>query len=167
MNRWLRYVQFLEIRMYGYLSIMKAVIQRVSKARVAIAGYSSQTISKGAVILLGIAEDDTIEDIPVLANKILNLRLFPKNKKMDLSIKDISGDLLIISQFTLYADCSKGNRPSFIKAAKSVHAKKIYTEFVNYMYNQNLVIKTGIFGKMMQVSLVNDGPVTIILDTKI
>ena len=152
--------------MYGYLSIMKAVIQRVSEASVVIQGHQSQTISQGAVIFLGIGSDDTLEDATALADKILKLRIFPKNNKMDLSIQKISGDLLVISQFTLYADCSKGNRPSFIKAAKPVHAKKIYTEFVNYMHNQNLVIKTGVFGEKMEVSLINNGPVTLILDTE-
>ena len=152
--------------MYGYLSIVKAVIQRVSEASVVIQGHQSQTISQGAVIFLGIGSEDTLENATTLADKILKLRIFPKNNKMDLSIQQISGDLLVISQFTLHADCSKGNRPSFIKAAKPVHAKKIYTEFVNYMHNQNIVIKTGIFGEKMKVSLINNGPVTLILDTE-
>ena len=152
--------------MYGYLSIMRAVIQRVSQASVMIENHKTQSISKGAVILLGIGVHDTSEDVITLANKILNLRMFSKNNKLDLSIKDVSYGLLIVSQFTLYADCAKGNRPSFIHAAKPVHAKKIYTEFVNYMYNQNLIIKTGVFGEQMKVSLINDGPMTLILDTK-
>ena len=152
--------------MYGYLSIMRAVIQRVSQASVMIKNHKTQSISKGAVILLGIGVHDTSEDVITLANKILNLRIFSKNNKLDLSIQDVSYDLLIVSQFTLYADCAKGNRPSFIHAAKPVHAKKIYTEFVNYMYNQNLIIKTGVFGEQMKVSLINDGPVTLMLDTK-
>ena len=84
---------------------------------------------------------------------------------MSLSIKDIKGSLLIISQFTLYADCKRGTRPSFINAAKPLHAKKIYTEFVNYMYNQDIIVKTGLFGANMEVSLKNDGPVTLIIDT--
>ena len=152
--------------MYGYLSIMRAVIQRVSQASVMIENHKTQSIYKGADILLGIGVHDTSEDVITLANKILNLRIFSKNNKLDLSIQDVSYDLLIVSQFTLYADCAKGNRPSFIHAAKPVHAKKIYTEFVNYMYNQNLIIKTGVFGEQMKVSLINDGPVTLILDTK-
>jgi len=130
-----------------------------------IEGHKTQSISKGVVVLLGIGINDTSQDAMILANKILNLRIFSKNNKLELSIQDVSADLLIVSQFTLYADCSKGNRPSFIHAAKTVHAKKIYTEFVNYMYNQNLIIKTGVFGATMQVSLINDGPVTLILDT--
>ena len=166
MKRCLRYVLFLAIRAYGYLNIMKAVIQRVSEASVVIQGDQSQTISQGIVVLLGVGINDTSEDVIILADKILSLRIFSKNNKMDLSVQDISGDLLIISQFTLYADCAKGNRPSFIKAAKPVHAKKIYDEFVNYMHKQSLIIKTGIFGKNMEVSLVNNGPVTFFLDTK-
>ena len=112
---------------------MRAIIQRVSQANVVIQGHQKRSISKGLVILVGIGIKDTSEDVIILGNKILNLRVFSEGKKMDLSIQDISGDLLIISQFTLYADCTKGNRPSFIKAAKPVHAKKIYNEFVNYI----------------------------------
>ena len=145
---------------------MKAIIQRVSGASVKTHNQNSRTISKGLVILLGVGIEDTSEDIAILANKILNLRIFPDRDKMDLSIQDVMGDLLIISQFTLYADCTKGNRPSFLHAAKPVHAKKIYDEFVNYMHNQNLIVKTGIFGEHMEVSLINNGPVTLVLDTK-
>ena len=145
---------------------MRAIIQRVLTADVKIQGHPSQSISKGLVVLLGIGRDDTSSDVMILANKILNLRVFSKKDKMNLSIQDIVGDLLLISQFTLYADCTKGNRPSFINAAKPVHAKKIYAEFVNYMHNQKLIVKTGIFGEHMEVSLTNDGPVTLMIDTK-
>ena len=145
---------------------MKAVIQRVSEASVKIQGHASQNISKGLVLLLGIHRDDQLNDATVLAEKILNLRIFSHKDKMNLSVKDIRGSLLIISQFTLYADCKKGNRPSFINAANPVHAKKIYDEFVNYMHNQSLIIKTGIFGEHMDVSLNNNGPVTLIIDTQ-
>ena len=151
--------------MFGYLS-MRAIIQRVSEASVKIKGHNSQSISNGLVLLLGIGVHDTSEDISILANKILALRVFTDQNKMNLSIQDIVGDLLIISQFTLYADCTKGNRPSFINAAKPVHAKKIYAEFVNYMDNQDLIVKTGVFGAHMEVSLTNDGPVTLLLDTQ-
>ena len=144
---------------------MKAIIQRVSKAAVKIDGYKPRKISKGLVVLLGISKNDNLEDVMVLGKKILKLRIFPKDNKMDLSIKDIAGHLLIISQFTLYANYAKGNRPNFINAAKPVHAKKIYTEFVNYMVNQNIVVQTGIFGEHMEVSLINDGPVTLVMDT--
>ena len=145
---------------------MKAVIQRVSEASVKIQGHASQNISKGLVLLLGIHRDDQLNDATVLAEKILNLRIFSHKDKMNLSVQDIQGSLLIISQFTLYADCKKGNRPSFINAANPVHAKKIYDEFVNYMHNQSLIIKTGIFGEHMDVSLNNNGPVTLIIDTQ-
>ena len=151
--------------MYGYLNKMRAIIQRVSEASVAIQKEHFQTISKGLVVFVGIGIDDAEQDVIILANKILNLRIFSQQNKMNLSILDIAGDLLLISQFTLYADCTKGNRPNFTNAAPPVHAKKIYTEFVNYMHNQNLVIKTGIFGEKMEVSLINNGPVTLILDT--
>ena len=163
---YLKYVRFLVVKMFGYLKIMRAIIQRVLTAEVTIQGHSSQSISRGLVVLLGIGHDDTSDDVIVLANKILNLRVFSQRNKMNLSIQDITGDLLLISQFTLYADCTKGNRPSFINAAKPVHAKKIYAEFVNYMHNQNLIVKTGVFGAHMEVSLTNDGPVTLIIDTK-
>ncbi len=150
--------------MYGCLSIMRAIIQRVSQANVMIEGHKTQEISKGIVVFLGIGIHDRSKDVITLANKILNLRIFSKNNKLDLSIQDISADLLIISQFTLYADCSKGNRPSFIHAAKPVHAKKIYNEFVNYMNQQKINVQSGVFGSDMKVSLVNSGPVTFILD---
>ena len=153
------------IRAFGYLSIMKAVIQRVSKASVKIDEQKPRAISKGLVILLGVGQKDSLEDVIILGKKILNLRIFQKNNKMDLSIQDIKGSLLIVSQFTLYADCTRGNRPSFINAAKPVHAKKIYTEFVNYMRNQSIMVQTGVFGEQMAVSLINDGPVTLIMNT--
>ena len=151
---------------FGYLNKMRAIIQRVSEASVAIQKEHLQTISKGLVVFVGIGIDDSEQDVIILANKILNLRVFSKQNKMNLSILDVSGDLLLISQFTLYADCKKGNRPSFINAANPDHAKKIYTKFVNYMYNQNLIVKTGVFGEHMDVSLINNGPVTLMLDTK-
>ena len=150
----------------GYLNKMRAIIQRVSEASVAIQKEHFQTISKGLVVFVGIGIDDAEQDVIILANKILNLRIFSQQNKMNLSILDIAGDLLLISQFTLYANCKKGNRPSFINAASPDHAKKIYTKFVNYMYNQNLIVKTGVFGEHMDVSLINDGPVTLMIDTK-
>jgi D-tyrosyl-tRNA(Tyr) deacylase len=146
---------------------MKAVIQRVSKAKVNIINCSHpRKISKGLVVFLGIAPNDSRNDIMLLSQKILNLRIFTKNNKMELSIKDIKGSILLISQFTLYGDCTKGNRPSFINAAEPVHAKKIYNEFVTYMTNQDITIQTGNFGAHMEVALINDGPVTLILDTQ-
>ena len=146
---------------------MRAIIQRVSKAQVTIDNTIRGKISEGLLIFIGIAQDDSISHVIKLADKILSLRIFnDSNKKMNLSIHDIQGSLLIISQFTLYADCNNGNRPSFINAASPVHAKKIYNEFVNYMYQQNINCESGVFGAHMEVSLINDGPVTLIMDTE-
>ena len=145
---------------------MKAVIQRVLKASVLIEKHDQRSIDHGLLILLGIGRFDKLEDVIQLANKILNLRIFSQGNKMNESILDVRGSLLIVSQFTLYADCKKGNRPSFINAAPSVHAKKIYNEFVNYMHQHQINCKSGEFGAHMEVSLVNDGPVTLIVDTK-
>jgi len=145
---------------------VKAVIQRVLKASVLIEKHDQRSIDHGLLILLGIGRLDKSEDVIQLANKILNLRIFSQGNKMNESILDVRGSLLIVSQFTLYADCKKGNRPSFINAAPSVHAKKIYNEFVNYMHQHQINCKSGEFGAHMEVSLVNDGPVTLIMDTK-
>ena len=144
---------------------MKAIIQRVSKAKVTIDDKVRGKISEGLLIFIGIAQDDSMSHVIKLADKILSLRIFNDiNKKMNLSVHDIQGNLLIISQFTLYADCNKGNRPSFINAASPVHAKKIYNEFVNYMNQQKINVQSGVFGADMKVSLVNTGPSTFILD---
>lgn len=150
----------------GYLSIMKAIIQRVLKASVVIKNHQERSIDQGLLILVGVGKDDASKDAMQLADKILNLRIFSKNDKMNDSVLDIKGNLLIVSQFTLYADCKRGNRPSFINAAPPVHAKKIYNEFVNYIDQQNINCESGIFGAQMEVSLINDGPVTLIMDTK-
>ena len=144
---------------------MKAIIQRVSKAQVTIDDKIRGKISEGLLIFIGIAQDDSMSHVIKLADKILSLRIFNDiNKKMNLSIYDIQGSLLIISQFTLYADCDNGNRPSFINAASPVHAKKIYNEFVNYMNQQKINVQSGVFGANMKVSLVNSGPSTFILE---
>jgi len=144
---------------------MKAIIQRVNKAQVTIDDKITGKISEGFLIFVGIAQDDSMSHVIKLADKILSLRVFNDiNKKMNLSIRDIQGSLLIISQFTLYADCNKGNRPSFLNAASPVHAKKIYNEFVNYMNQQKINVQSGVFGADMKVSLVNAGPSTFILD---
>ena len=144
---------------------MRAIIQRVSKAQVTIDDKIRGTISEGLLIFIGIAQDDSVSHVIKLADKILSLRVFNDiNEKMNLSVHDIQGSLLIISQFTLYADCKKGNRPSFINAASPVHAKKIYNEFVNYMNQQKINVQSGVFGADMKVNLVNAGPSTFILD---
>ncbi len=149
---------------------MKVVVQKVSDAGVYIKeeNYSAE-IGKGLVILLGIKYDDTIDDVIFLADKCSNLRIFlDENNKMNLSVKDVGGEVLIISQFTLYGDAQKGNRPGFTEAAKPEIAIPLYEKFIERM-KMNLgaeKIKTGIFGAMMLVKIFNDGPVTIIIDSK-
>ena len=144
---------------------MKVVIQRVSKAQVTIDDKIIGEISQGLLIFVGVAQDDNMIQIKKLADKILNLRIFDDiNNKMNLSINDIKGSLLIISQFTLYADCKKGNRPSFMNAASPVHAKKIYNEFVNYMVQKKIKVQSGKFGADMEINLINSGPATFILE---
>ena len=147
---------------------MRAVIQRVSEANVAIAGEVHGIITNGLVVLLGIEEADTHEDINWLVNKIAGLRIFNDNAGvMNLNIEDVDGELLIISQFTLHANTKKGNRPSYIKAARPDIAIPLYEEFIKMSsVRTGKQVKTGKFGANMKVTLVNDGPVTIIIDTK-
>lgn len=147
---------------------MKAVIQRVSEASVTIDGKKVSEISKGLLILVGIEDADFAEDIQWLSGKIINLRIFgDENDVMNLSVKDIDGDIIVVSQFTLQASTKKGNRPSYIKASKPEIAIPIYEKFVTQMeLDLQKKIQTGIFGADMKVSLLNDGPVTIIIDTK-
>lgn len=147
---------------------MKAVIQRVSHASVSIAATKVAAIKNGLLVLLGIEEADSQEDIDWLAAKIVNLRIFPdENKVMNLSLKDCKGDLLIVSQFTLHALTKKGNRPSYIKAAHPSTAIPLYESFVQQADNElGKKVQTGVFGADMQVELLNDGPVTLIIDTK-
>ena len=147
---------------------MRAVIQRVSKASVGIEKKEYSSIKKGLLILLGIEADDNNEDIDWLSKKISDLRIFnDNNATMNLSVKEISGEILVVSQFTLHALTKKGNRPSYIKAAQPEIAIPIYEEFIKKLSLViNKEVKTGIFGAMMEVSLINDGPVTIIIDTK-
>ncbi len=149
---------------------MRVIVQRVTDAGVYIAkeNYKAE-IGKGIVILLGIKSDDSENDVNFVADKCSGLRIFEdENEKMNLSLKDIDGEVLIISQFTLYGDAQKGNRPSFIEAAKPDIAIPLYEKFINRM-KSNLgeeKIKTGIFGAMMQVKILNDGPVTILVESK-
>ncbi len=144
---------------------MKTVIQRVSNANVKVNEQIIGEIEKGLVILLGISNNDTEKTIEQMAHKISNLRIFSdENEKMNLSIKDINGQILVISQFTLFADCKKGNRPSFTNAGSPEHANKLYEYFIKQIENQQIEVEHGIFGENMKVSLTNDGPVTIILE---
>jgi D-tyrosyl-tRNA(Tyr) deacylase len=147
---------------------MRAVIQRVLKATVNIENKEYSSINNGLLILLGIEEADNNEDIEWLCKKISTIRIFNDfNGIMNLSVKDISGEIMVVSQFTLHALIKKGNRPSYIKAATPEVAIPIYEAVINKLNIEiNKEIKTGIFGAMMEVSLINDGPVTIIIDTK-
>lgn len=147
---------------------MKAVIQRVSQASVTIDGKKVSEISKGLLILIGIEDADSQEDIQWLSSKIVNLRIFgDENDVMNFSVKDIHGEIIVVSQFTLHASTKKGNRPSYIKASKPEIAIPIYEKFINQMeIDLGKKIQTGQFGADMKVSLLNYGPVTIIIDTK-
>ncbi|MBL7810919.1 MAG: D-tyrosyl-tRNA(Tyr) deacylase [Bacteroidetes bacterium] len=146
---------------------MKLVLQRVSSASVAIEGRIHASISAGLLILLGVSSHDSAEDAVKLASKVTGLRIFSDEEgKMNLSVQDISGEILVISQFTLYADSKKGNRPSFIEAARPDTAIPLYGLFTSELKRlSHCAVYTGVFGADMQVSLCNDGPVTIVMDT--
>ena len=144
---------------------MKLVVQRVKNAKVDVENKTVGSIEKGFLVLLGVTHTDTKEVADYLVKKLCNLRVFEdENGKMNLSIKDVKGKLLIVSQFTLYADCTGGNRPSFINAAKPEIAKELYEYFCKECENKGIEVEKGIFGADMKVSLLNDGPVTIILE---
>ena len=147
---------------------MRAVIQRVSKASVTIDGKIHSQIKEGLLVLLGIEDADTVEDIEWLSGKIINLRIFNDEKGvMNLSILDKKGELLLVSQFTLHASTKKGNRPSYIKASKPEIAIPVYEKMIRQLsLDLGQPIKTGEFGADMKVELLNDGPVTIVMDTK-
>lgn len=146
---------------------MRAVIQRARHASVEVAEEVVGTIDNGLVILLGVTHDDTIEDAIYLANKIVHLRIFEDDHgKMNLSLKDIGGDLLSISQFTLYSDTRKGRRPNFMQAAAADHAEEMYGKFNELLRDLDIHVETGVFGAMMDVKFTNVGPVTLILDSK-
>lgn len=147
---------------------MKAVIQRVSEASVTIEGKKVADIRKGLLVLIGIEDASTTEDIQWLTSKIANLRIFgDENGVMNLSVKDIDGEMIVVSQFTLHASTKKGNRPSYIKASKPDIAIPLYESFVKQMETElGKKVQTGEFGADMKVALINDGPVTIIIDTK-
>jgi len=147
---------------------MKAVLQRVSEASVTINGIKTADIQKGLLVLVGIEEADNLSDIQWLVQKIINLRIFgDENGVMNVSVKDVDGDIVVVSQFTLHASTKKGNRPSYIQAAKPEIAIPLYEAFVASLEADfGKKIQTGIFGADMKLALVNDGPVTILIDTK-
>lgn len=146
---------------------MRAVVQRVKYSKVEVNGELIGEIQKGLNVLLGISKEDNSEDITYMKDKILNLRIFEdEDGKLNKSLMDISGELLVVSQFTLYGDCRKGRRPSFIEALGGEEAEKIYEEFVRQCREQVTKVDTGKFGADMKVTIENDGPVTIMIDSK-
>lgn len=146
---------------------MRVVVQRVKHASVTINGTVNGKINNGFLVLLGIQSTDSEQDVDYLVKKVTNLRIFSdENDKVNLSLKDVNGGLLIVSQFTLYANCKEGNRPSFVEAAKPDVAIPLYEYFVSECKKIIPVVETGIFGADMKVDLLNDGPVTIIMDSK-
>jgi D-aminoacyl-tRNA deacylase len=147
---------------------MKVVAQRVKHAKVVVEGHIAGAIGQGVVALLGIHKEDTPDKIAWFVNKLLNLRIFQDDSgKMNLSVKDIGGEVLVVSQFTLYANCFGGRRPDYIEAASPDMAKPLYEKFVEEVKQELGKVQMGVFGAYMEVSLVNDGPVTIILEEKI
>jgi len=145
---------------------MRAVVQRVSSSKVTVDGELTGEINKGLLVLLGVTHDDTSKDVDYIIDKVLNLRIFEdENEKMNLSLKDVEGELLVVSQFTLYGDCRKGRRPSFSNAARPEVATKLYEEFIDKVRKEGIVTQTGMFGAHMMVDLTNDGPVTILLES--
>lgn len=146
---------------------MKAILQRVREAKVKVDDKVVGQCANGWFILLGVTHDDTREDILSLTKKIISLRAFnDENQKMNLDIKSIKGSILVVSQFTLYGDLSKGNRPSFLNAAKPEHAKELYEAFIAQLKEESLEVESGVFGANMQIYTTCDGPVSFVLETK-
>ncbi|MGG7619765.1 D-aminoacyl-tRNA deacylase [Bacillus coreaensis] len=146
---------------------MRVVVQRSKEASVTVDGQTIGEITKGFVLLVGITHGDTMEDAKYVAEKIVNLRVFEDQEgKMNLSLSQVEGEILSISQFTLYGDCRKGRRPNFMEAAHPDHASVIYDQFNQLLREQGVKVETGQFGAMMDVALINDGPVTLIIESK-
>ena len=146
---------------------MRAVVQRVTSSKVIVNQKTIGEIKMGFNVLIGISKDDNLEDLNYIRDKILNLRVFQdEDDKMNLSIKDVNGEILVISQFTLYGDCRKGRRPNFMNAMGGNLAEEFYEKFVSLLKESGLKIETGEFGADMKVDIQNDGPVTILLDSK-
>ena len=147
---------------------MKFVIQRVTKGKVSVDDQVIGKINQGYVVLIGVSDEDSRQTADKMLKKMLGLRIFAdENGKTNLALKDVNGELLMISQFTLYADCKKGNRPSFIKAGKPDHANALYEYLIDQAKKEIPVVETGSFGADMQIELINDGPFTVILDEHI
>ncbi len=146
---------------------MRVVVQRAKQASVTVDGEVVGKIAAGFMLLVGITHEDTLSDVEFIAEKIANLRVFEdKDGKMNLSLLEVGGEILSISQFTLYGDCRKGRRPNFMDAAKPDIAKKMYDEFNNRLRQKGICVETGVFGAMMDVQLINSGPVTLIVESK-
>jgi D-aminoacyl-tRNA deacylase len=146
---------------------MRVVVQRSKNAKVTVNGEITGQISKGLVLLVGVTHDDKEEDAGFLAEKIVNLRIFEDDAgKMNLSLLDVGGEILSVSQFTLYGDCRKGRRPNFMEAARPEQANQLYELFNGLLREKGVKVETGIFGAMMDVELINDGPVTLIVESK-
>lgn len=146
---------------------MKVVLQRVSRAQVSVDGEIVGKIGHGFLLLLGVADCDTIQIADRMVDKICKLRIFQdENGKTNLSLADVGGELLVVSQFTLYADCKKGNRPSFVKAGKPEHANALYEHFMEQCKQYVPVVEHGVFGAMMEIELVNEGPFTLALNSE-
>ena len=145
---------------------MRAVVQRVKESKVEVDGNSVGAIGPGLLIFLGVGEDDSEKDCDYLANKIVHLRIFPDREDlMNLSLIDTGGAALVVSQFTLWGDCRKGRRPSFVRAARPEKARDLYERFIGLLKEKGIDVATGQFQAMMDVSLINDGPVTLMLDS--
>ena len=146
---------------------MRVVLQRAKRAEVRVSGDVVGKIDRGLMLLVGVTHEDTSEDAAYVAEKVANLRIFEDEQdKMNLSLLDVKGQILSVSQFTLYGDCRKGRRPNFMDAAKPDHAETIYEAFNNELRGKGIVVETGRFGAMMDVDFVNDGPVTLIVESK-
>jgi len=146
---------------------MRVVVQRVSMAEVTVAGELIGKIGNGLLVFLGVGEGDTREDVEYLVSKVVNLRIFSdSNDKMNLSLMEINGGVLVVSQFTLWGDCRKGRRPSFVRAAEPAVANALYQEFIDLLREKGVKVAEGKFQEMMDVHLINDGPVTMLIDSE-